>query len=306
MSDIAPDILESVRKEFVRLYNASPELKTLYAKVQSGKATYIDADRFARVLGDLLSLSLSHNITEDILPDGKLYWNIAKSVIEPFLSDGYKIMVDYNSAVQTLLNASSDVKIQVIVPKLNTVKVDGIITKLSNADNFREVQWLLADPSYMQTFCNAIVDDFVRENADFQYESGYNPVIIRTMHGKGCDWCANLAGTYEYTKGMDRTVFQRHRDCECTVEYKCGKFTQNVYNKRLMDSSGQQLTMKQLEAMDPSTLTTKEARARQLALTTMENEQNRAQRERLIQKLMQRENVDHRTAAIRYTRRLNS
>ena len=305
MSDISPDILENIRKEFIRLFNDNPQIASLYAKIQSGKATYIDADAFARVLGDLLSIALSHNVTEDILPDGKLYWNIAKSVIEPFLSDGYKIMVDFNSAVQEILNVSSDVKLQVVVPKLNADKVDGIITKLSNADNFGEVQWLLADPSYMQNFCNSIVDDFVRENADFQYQSGYNPVIIRVMHGKGCDWCRNLAGTYDYRKGVDRTIFKRHRGCACTVEYKCGKFSQNVYNKRLMDSSGKELTRKQLEAMDVSTLTTKESRARQLAITAMENQENRAQRERLIQTLMQNENVDHRTAAIRFTRRLN-
>lgn len=306
MSDIAPEILEAVQKDIARMIKDEPKISALYAKIRDGTATYIDADAFSRYLGNIFSLALSRNITEDILPDGKLYWNIAKAVLEPILSDGYKIMCEFNSAVQTLLNVSSDVKLQAVIPKLNTAKVDGIITKVSNADNFREVQWMITDPEYLQNFFNSVVDDFVRENADFQYESGYNPVIIRVMHGNACDWCANLAGTYEYTKGMDRTVFRRHRGCQCTVEYKCGKFTQNVYNKRLMDSSGTTLTRKQLEAMDPTKLTSREERARQLALTTMINSDNKAQRERLIQSLMKRENVDHRTAAIRLTRRSNS
>lgn len=303
MSDISPELLEAIQKEFDELVKSNRGIQLLYKKIRDGTATYIDADQFAQHLGQILARAITDNLAEDILPDGRLYWNIAKSVVEPLLKEGYRMMVGYVKPVQTALNAASDVKLAVITPKLNQSRVDGILNKLATAENFGDVRWMVSDPAYFQNYLNSVVDDFVRENADFQYESGYNPLIIRVMHGNGCDFCEGLAGVYEYTKGMDRTVFVRHRNCQCTIEYQVGQFSQDVHTKRLMDSSGSVLTKEQLQKMDASTLTSREARARQRALRTMELQEERAIKERLVRSLMVEEGVDHRTASIRLTRR---
>ena len=43
-------------------------------------------------------------------------------------------------------------------------------------------------------FTQAIVDDAVRANADFQSKAGLNPKIVRTSTRKCCAWCNSLAG----------------------------------------------------------------------------------------------------------------
>lgn len=47
-------------------------------------------------------------------------------------------------------------------------------------------------------YCQSIVDNAVRKNADFQWKSGLEPKIVRTAEYKCCKWCSNLEGTYRY------------------------------------------------------------------------------------------------------------
>ena len=84
-------------------------------------------------------------------------------------------------------------------------------------------------------FAQAIVDDTVRVNADFQYKAGLSPKIIRTSTRKCCKWCDKLTGVYEYEEVSDNgnDVFRRHKYCKCLVEYAPGDGTkQNVHTKR--------------------------------------------------------------------------
>ena len=84
-----------------------------------------------------------------------------------------------------------------------------------------------------------IVTQSVRTNAKFQYETGMHPKIIRTVAGGCCDWCANLAGTYDYetVKATGNDVLRRHRYCRCTVTYDPGngKRVQNAHTKKWVD-----------------------------------------------------------------------
>ena len=98
--------------------------------------------------------------------------------------------------------------------------------------SFDNVSWLL--DAVVSNFCMSIVDDFVRENADFQYNAGMSPKIVRTTDGKCCKWCDKLAGTYDYEKvrNTGNDVFRRHRNCGCIVAYDPGDGRiQNAHSK---------------------------------------------------------------------------
>lgn len=89
-------------------------------------------------------------------------------------------------------------------------------------------------PDYTENMSLSTVDDTVRGNADFQYNAGLQPMIIRRGGGGCCAWCANLVGEYQYSeiKNGDTDVFRRHRCCRCTVEYDPGTgMVQNVHTK---------------------------------------------------------------------------
>lgn len=46
-------------------------------------------------------------------------------------------------------------------------------------------------------------------------QSGKFPTVTRSTRGKTCNWCQNLAGTYN-NPGPE--VFKRHRGCDCEIK----------------------------------------------------------------------------------------
>ncbi len=77
----------------------------------------------------------------------------------------------------------------------------------------------------------ALCDDYVKKNAEFRSSAGLKAKIIRRMNGETCEWCRALAGIYEY--GTEpKEVYQRHDNCDCTVEFVTEKGTQNVNTKQ--------------------------------------------------------------------------
>lgn len=65
-----------------------------------------------------------------------------------------------------------------------------------------------------------------------------SPVIERYAVGKTCEWCANLAGIYQYPDEVPKEVYQRHANCNCIVIYKLDKHAkdfQDVWSKQWND-----------------------------------------------------------------------
>lgn len=83
----------------------------------------------------------------------------------------------------------------------------------------------------LENIAQSMCDDYVKRNAEFRSNAGLKPKIIRRMRGETCEWCRALAGTYPYGE-EPREVYQRHDNCDCTVEYVTEKGSQNVHTKR--------------------------------------------------------------------------
>lgn len=233
MEDIAPNLLKAIQTDFQTMFDKSKTILNLYAKVRDGTATYIEANNFAIETGDILANAFSRNLSSAVLPDGKMYYNIAQRIIEPMMKSNYDLVSDISTQVQNLLNQSSNIRIKAIKPELNVDKIEGIINKVSNAEHFDDVAWVLGEP--IKTFSQSIVDDTVRENVEFHANSGMRPIIKRTITGNCCDWCRAMAGTYTYPDDVPKDVYRRHQNCRCQVLYdpKDGrKQVQNVYSKQ--------------------------------------------------------------------------
>lgn len=233
MEDIAPKLYEKIKKQFDSEIEKSKKLRGLAHKVRNGVATYKEAHDFAIEAGEILSKTLKNNLSSSILPDGKLYYNIANRTIRPILGDLYEKVADYSEDVQMFLNKNQNIGIKAVRAKLNEDKVQGIVDITSGKEYFDEIAYMLGGP--IVNFSQTIVDDTVRENADFQYKSGLSPKIIRTSTGKCCEWCDKIAGVYEYEKVADagNNVFRRHKHCRCLVEFDPGnEKRQNVHTKK--------------------------------------------------------------------------
>lgn len=227
--DILPDLLKEVQEKFETSYGKSEVVRNAFAELKKKKATYATVNDFALEIGGILSDALSSSVTGDKLPDGKMYYNIAQRVLTDTLRHNFELVSGYAGQVQGDLNRSANIGIRVQVAEMNQDRIDGLVNRLSSEDNFDKVAWMLDEP--IINFTQSIVDDSIRKNAEFHYDSGLSPQIIRKEGGKCCEWCREVVGIYQYPK-VPKDVYRRHQRCQCTIDYdpKNGKI-QDVWNK---------------------------------------------------------------------------
>lgn len=231
--DIVPELLEKIQSEFKSKTAKSKVLKKKILALQSQKVTHKDSNEFAIELGKILVDTFKGEITENVLPDGKMYYNIAKRLIEPNMKNNHDLVSDYSRNVQDVLNKEFNISLKAIKPQLNQNRIDGIVNKICDYEDFEQGKWLLDEP--IKNFTQSIVDDTIKTNAEFQYNAGLGAKIIRRDSGNCCEWCANLAGVYEYPD-VPKEVYHRHQRCRCIVDYFPGDGKrQDVWTKKWTD-----------------------------------------------------------------------
>lgn len=87
MEDIAPGLYEAVKRDFDRYYKGDQRARAVRKKVDKGTATWKDAYDFGIYIADDLQKAFKKNITEDALPNGRMYYNIAERVVRPMLEE---------------------------------------------------------------------------------------------------------------------------------------------------------------------------------------------------------------------------
>lgn len=232
MTDVTPELLESIEAEFAVLFSASPKIKTLYSKLEKGIATFEEANNFAIETGNVLAKVFKRKLSSAVLPDGRMYYNIAERILNKTLGRNYDLISKYAATVQQILNENAGLGLKPIVPDINQDRIDGIIDRLAEAENFDEIAWILEEPTI--NFSQSIIDELIKANADFHKELGLQEHIERISVAHCCKWCDALAGSYEYyADTMPEDIFRRHERCRCKVIYYPGNGRrQNAHTKK--------------------------------------------------------------------------
>lgn len=213
---------DEILKKIIRLYGVKTEnirlTQVIESKLQKHTATYADAQNYAQAIGKALT-DVFREYLPEALTDGKLYRAAAEVLMQQPMLRASRDIDKVASAIQTEINENAGLGINPIVPEINQDQIDGIITGICNAESYDAGKEVLFDQ--VENFMEGHVDDFVRENADFQYQAGLDPVVIRTADGKCCKWCSGLTGTYLYDDVKDKgnDVWRRHRNCHCTIDF---------------------------------------------------------------------------------------
>lgn len=230
VADIVPELLENIQRDFNTAINRSEKLQTIQVLIENGTATYKQANEYAVEVGEILARTFEVHIKSDVLPDGKMYYNIAERVLNPTLTKNHNIVAQVSAEIQENLNKSVGLGLKGIKPSVNQLRIDSIINRVVAEEIFDDVSWILLEP--IVNFTQSVVDDTIKANVEFQGESGLSPRIIRTAHGSPpCDWCRSMEGTYKYPD-VPEGVYGRHDRCRCTVEYDPGDVRrQNVWTK---------------------------------------------------------------------------
>lgn len=216
MSELSQDLINKISSTFKRSVDNNNIIKRIAKRIDDGTATIKDADRYAEEVGRALSYALNLWLNSSTLPDGRLYYNIANDVMHAVLGEDYAVVVDATDKIFKIIHDNAGIGLKVKIPDLNEDRIDGLIDVLSNAEHFDDVKNMVGEP--IINFSQAIVDDFVHDNAKQAYDVGLKPVIVREVVAGCCEWCARLAGTYDYPDVPD-DAYKRHERCRCTLEY---------------------------------------------------------------------------------------
>lgn len=232
--DIVPALLETINKQFDSRVRKDAVIQKALLAAKRGSATYADANKFAIEVGEILSSVLGNNISSAALPDGRMYYNIGQRILSETLKKNHDLISGYSEDVQKNLNKMAGIGLKVQVPELNKDKISGMVNRLDSEANFDNAAWMLKEP--IVNFSQCIVDDAVKKNVEFQAKTGLHPTVTRRLMGRGCSWCRNLAGVYEYPD-VPKNVYQRHENDHCIVEYDPGSGKrQNVWTKQWQGS----------------------------------------------------------------------
>ena len=250
--DVAPALLDAIRADFSARLGGRKRATELLELIQRGAGTYEDANDYSKQVGEALSEAFQANLSSAVLPDGRMYWNIADRVVRPMLEEDHGLVAAAAEQVQTSLNEAAGLCLQAQAVPLNESRVTGILNRLSSAMQYDDIAWILGEP--VVNFSQAIIDASVRRNVEFQGKSGLRPRVIRRADPYCCRWCRNLAGSYSYPDVPD-DVYRRHENCRCDVTYTPGdgRF-QNVWTKSWNDSPDVLAARRNFTGLDTSPL----------------------------------------------------
>ncbi len=234
MNDVVPELLDKIETEFKKDVESSDIVLGVLDKIKNKTATYKDANKLSVEIGNILSKSFEKNLQSSLLPDEKMYYNIAERILNKTLGNNYEIISKTCGNIQTILNKNAKLGIKGLIANKNQDRIDGLIEKVVSYDRFDDAKWALKEP--IVNFSQSIVNDTIEKNAEFHHKLGLSPKIVRKTTGKCCEWCTNLAGVYNYPDDVPKDVYRVHQRCRCIVEYITadGK-TQNVHSKKWRD-----------------------------------------------------------------------
>lgn len=229
MNDIAPDLLKKIQEYFGK------EISEISEQIKKEDISYNEAYAYSIKIGDFLSRAFDENISVEILPDGKMYYNIADKVVRPMLKEEHTLVSEIAVKAQQRANKAAGIGIKALSAEFDAEKAQGIIDRVSSQP-FEEIKWILDEP--IKTFAKNVVDRTLQKNVEFQGKSGLSPKIIRRASSGACPWCLAVAGTYKYPD-VPKDVYRRHANCDCVVEYLDGGKIQDVHTKVIYKSQAE-------------------------------------------------------------------
>ena len=233
--DIAPALHDKIERDFIKFVNEDGEIDRIRNRIEKKRATHRDTQLYSIRIGDHSARALSKNLREDVLPDGKMYFNIAQRTVRPQLVTNYDMVSNVAQEIQQQLNDEAGIRLNARKAPIAENRLRDLIDKICSYPMFSAAAWLLVEP--VKNWTQHIADETVSENADFQSRAGVLVIITREVYANCCEWCDSAAGSFDYGEQPDN-FYQRHEFCRCMITSKSQKSgkASNHYNNRMRDA----------------------------------------------------------------------
>lgn len=257
MADIGAELLEKIRDEFQKTCKADKYIQSVLKKIEGGTAKMEEVALLSKQLGFRVSQAIGAHVNVAALPDGKMYYNIADTILTGVLKDNYDVINSAAAECQKALDSQTGINITPQQAAFPTERVQAVVNAASVPDIAEEVM-IRRMTAPAQNITESFYNDYVQTNVKFRSDAGLDCYIIRNDHGGCCEWCAKLAGKYHYPEDVPKDVYHRHDNCGCTVTYLNGRKAQNVWDKTKWNVSDDELErMKKAGAREPVRLVDK-------------------------------------------------
>lgn len=107
MNDVAPKLYDGIMERFEYYKRNSHAIDRCEKRLVNGTATYRDAYYYSTAIGECMSDAILDTITQDRLPDGRMYYNIAQRTVRPALERVGELCGAYADQVQKLMNEAA-------------------------------------------------------------------------------------------------------------------------------------------------------------------------------------------------------
>lgn len=128
--DIVPELYEKIHSDFEQKINANKPIKTFRSRLKKKTADAQGVSLYAAELGKCAAYALTHNLIQENLPNGKLYWNIAERTILPLLKECHLIVMAAASEVQRQEDEKEGINLKPIEPEFPIYRVRDFMNKL--------------------------------------------------------------------------------------------------------------------------------------------------------------------------------
>ena len=136
MTDIVPELMKKIQMDFDSKIEKNAKIKAFVKKLESETATGEDVSKYAAELGSIASDVLAGNLTEDILPNGRMYYNIADRTIKPLLQQIFDMVMDAAKTQQAYEDKKAGIGMKAAVPEFPEDRIHDLLIKF--ADIFDE------------------------------------------------------------------------------------------------------------------------------------------------------------------------
>ena len=128
--DIVPELWAKIESTFDSAVSMDPFIRSFNYKVDKGTVTDADVFKVVERYGVHASKALRMHLTEENLPNGVLYWNIANRTIRPMFEKVYELINE--SAEKELLarNKRDGINIKAVKPQFPEERINEFINKV--------------------------------------------------------------------------------------------------------------------------------------------------------------------------------
>lgn len=129
--DVAPKLYEKIMESFDRKVSSSAKIEKFNKLLEKEKATAADVSKYAADLGDIAVETLREILTEDVLPNGRMYYNIADRTIKPLIRKAYDMVMEAADQQQRIDDKAAGIGMNPVIPSFPDKKIEDLMFKLA-------------------------------------------------------------------------------------------------------------------------------------------------------------------------------